>query len=101
VRGVAEIKLSAKARIDLARISEFSAERFGDDVADEYARGFNEAFDLLRDHPMSGQARPDYGKTSRCKIHRSHRILYRVAGDTVFVQRFLHHSQKVPAHLKQ
>lgn len=101
VRGVAEIKLSAAARRDLARISEFSAERFGDNVADEYTRGFQEAFGLLRRHPLSGQDRPDFRKGSRCKVHGSHRILYRVNGNTVFVQRILHHSQHVPAHLKQ
>lgn len=101
VRGVAEIKLSAAARSDLARIGEFGAEHFGDDVADDYARGFLEAFELLRRHPLAGQARPDFRKGTRCKLHRSHRILYRVAGDIVFIQRILHHSRDVPRHLPE
>jgi toxin ParE1/3/4 len=97
---VAEIKLSSAARRDLARIDEFSAAQFGDDVADDYLRGLNAAFELLKRHPKAGQLRRDYGKVTRCKVYRSHRILYRLEGDTVFVQRILHHSQHVPNHLQ-
>lgn len=94
------IKLSAAARSDMARIDHYSIEQFGDEVAARYLRGFNEAFDDLRHYPHSGQARPDYGDGTRCRMHRSHRILYRVTGDVVFIQRILHFSQNVPAHLK-
>ena len=94
--GVAEVKLSSAARRDLARIDEFSAAQFGEEVADEYMRGLDAAFELLKRHPKAGQARREYGKNARCKVQRSHRILYRLEGDTVFVQRVLHHSQHVP-----
>lgn len=101
VPGVAEVKFSSTARRDLARIDDYSAEQFGGDVADTYARGFNEAFALLADVPFAGEARPDFGKDVRCKVHRSHRILYRVRGDTVFVERILHHSQDSRRHLSK
>ena len=96
-----DIKVSRAARSDLDAINEYGAERFGNDLAEDYSRGFTQALELLSRHPYAGQARPDYGKDARCKDYRRHRILYRVAGDTVFVQRVLHHSQHVPAHLEQ
>ena len=96
---MAEIKLSAAARRDLARIDEFSAAEFGGDVADEYIRGLKTDFDLLKRHPRAGEAQREYGAGVRCKVHRSHRIIYRIDGKTVFVQRILHHSQHVPKHL--
>ena len=97
---MARIRLSAAARSDLARIDDYSAERFGDEVAADYVRGFADVFEQLQRFPLSGQARPDYREGTRCKLHRSHRILYRVTDDVVFIQRILHHSQNVPAHLK-
>jgi plasmid stabilization system protein ParE len=39
MHGVADVKLSSAARRDLARIGEFSAAQFGDEVADGYLRG--------------------------------------------------------------
>jgi toxin ParE1/3/4 len=89
---VAEVKLSSTARRDLAGIDAYSAEEFGDKVADKYTRGMNEAFAMLADVPFAGEARPDYGKGVRCKVFKSHRILYRVESDIVFVQRILHHA---------
>ena len=98
---MAEVKLSATARRDLAGIDAYSAEVFGDKVADDYTRGMNEAFAMLADVPFAGEARPDYGKGVRCKVFGSHRILYRVEGEIVYVQRILHHGQDVRAHPKQ
>ncbi len=98
-RDVAEVKLSAASRRDLANIDEYGAQQFGDDVADAYSRGLKDAFLLLADVPFAGEARPDYGRGVRCIVHRRHRILYRVDGDTVFVLRILHHSQDVRSRL--
>ena len=98
---MAEVKLSAAARRDLARIDDFSTAEFGGDVADEYTRGLKTVFDLLKRHPRAGEAQHEYGAGVRCKVHRSHRIIYRIDGKTVFVQRILHHSQHVPRHLPE
>lgn len=97
---VARIKFSSAARNDLAEIDDYGATRFGDEIAAGYARGFLEVFALLREYPLAGRHRPELREGTRCKRHRSHLIFYRVAGDTVFVQRILHHSQDLPAHLK-
>lgn len=95
---MAKVKLSAAARRDLARIDDYGAEHFGDEAADAYTRGLNEAFSFLADVPFGAEARPD-GEGVRCKVHRRHRILYRVGDETVFVQRILHYSRDVPRHL--
>lgn len=98
-RGVAEVRLSAAARPDIVRIDELFAAEFGKDVADEYTRGLKVAFDLLKRHPRAGAAHSEYGAGVRCKAHRGHRIIYRIEGKTVLVQRILHRSQHVLKHL--
>ncbi|MBU6266821.1 MAG: type II toxin-antitoxin system RelE/ParE family toxin [Sphingomonadales bacterium] len=97
---MARIRLSAAARSDLAAIDDYGAHHFGDEAAADYARGFREVFSLLRAYPLSGTPRPELRDGTRSKRHRSHLIFYRLAEDTVFVQRILHHSQDTSAHLK-
>lgn len=98
--GVARLKLSAAARGDLAAIDDYGVAQFGEHIAAEYARGFHEVFSTLSQYPQLGVLRPEFREGTRCKLHRSHLIFYRVANDTVFVQRILHHSQDISAHLK-
>ena len=98
-RGVREVKISHLARDDLAAIDEYGVDQFGDIVASEYSGGLADALELLSHHPDAGQARPEFGKNIRCKVHRKHRILYRVTGDSVFVERIMHHSRDIPRHL--
>jgi toxin ParE1/3/4 len=86
-----EIKAEAKA--DLASIHAFSIDRFGDDVADIYLRGFYEAFDRLTEYPEIGSLLPIIRPPMRSLRHRSHRILYSFDSETILITRILHHSQ--------
>jgi toxin ParE1/3/4 len=88
----AKLRLSRAAEIELEAIDAFSFEQFGDDVATAYMRGFDELFDLLRRHPRAGRESGELGKGLRQIMHRSHRILYRVAKDEVLIVRVLHHA---------
>jgi len=97
---VARFKVSAAARNDLAAIDEYGAERFGDEAAAAYSLGFKEAFLFLRQYPLAGRQRPELRAGTRCKTYRRHLIFYRFTDDTVFIQRILHHSQDIPAHLR-
>ena len=81
------------AKADLADIDDYSADQFGQEVADAYARGFNETFDLLRLHPEAGAAKPELGKAIRCIVHRKHRIFYTVNHGTVLIVRIVHHAR--------
>ncbi len=66
--------------------------RFGDDIAEAYMHGFDEAFALLRDFPLSAPLRPELGDDLRCLVHRQHRILYKVSNETVLIVRIVHHA---------
>ncbi|WP_295528368.1 type II toxin-antitoxin system RelE/ParE family toxin [Novosphingobium sp. Chol11] len=97
---MAKIKFSAAARKDLAAIDEYGAAQFGDEIASEYARGFQVVFSLLGQYTLAGRLRSELREGTRCKVHRRHLIFYRFTDDTVFIQRILHHSQDIPAHLR-
>jgi toxin ParE1/3/4 len=98
---VADLRFTAIARVDLASIHEYSADRFGDDVADSYIRDLTSAFGLLREHPSAGAAMPDLGRSIRCLTHRSHRIFYRMDKTLVLVLRIIHHAQDARGALRK
>lgn len=98
--GVPSFKVTVAARYDLADIDDYSIERFGEEAAASYARGFTEAFLFLAQYPLSGRPRPELSADTRCKTYRSHLIFYRYADDTVFIQRVLHHLQDAAIHLR-
>lgn len=98
--GVAKLRLSADARADLAEIDSYGAMRFGDEAAAIYSRGFNKVWARLREYPFSAPPRNEFGEGIRCFIHRSHRVLYRVEGETVQIARILHYSRDVGKALR-
>jgi toxin ParE1/3/4 len=87
-----KLRLSSAAEAELEAIDAFSFEQFGDEVASVYMRRFYELFDLLRRHPLAGQAAPDLGRGLRSLSHRSHRILYQASKNEVLIVRVLHHA---------
>jgi toxin ParE1/3/4 len=89
---VAEVEFSNAAEADLVDIDEFSEARFGDEVADIYMHGFDEAFELLKEFPLRAPLRPDLGKGIRCLVHRQHRIFYSGNADKVLIVRVVHHA---------
>jgi toxin ParE1/3/4 len=89
---MARLTLTPAARADLVEIDEWGYQQFAHDVADDYSRKLKSAFGQLADHPLCGQAVPEYGKGYRCLMHRKHRIFYKVDGDVVRVVRILHHA---------
>ena len=97
---MARVFPSPEARADLLEIREFSLDRFGPDVADAYFLGFDEAFDLLANHPRIGEARPKLGKGIRCLVHQRHRIFYRVDGEVILIVRVVHHARDARQALK-
>lgn len=94
---MAEVRLSAAARADLVEIRRHSLAHFGGAAADRYFRGFKRVFNLLADRPLVGVGHPEFGPAVRRFSHESHRIFYRVDGETVRVMRILHHARRVDA----
>jgi toxin ParE1/3/4 len=98
---VAEVRLRAAAAEDLAAILEYSVERFGNEVGEDYLRSFGQAFDLLGRHPKAGSLRADIQPPIRCLPHRSHRIFYDLDAQTVWIVRVLHHAMDVERWLAE
>lgn len=98
---MAEVRLSKAAGADLAEIDAFGSERYGDEATAAYQRGIDRVLTRLKDFPLSGEDRPDYGNGIRCVVHRSHRILYLVCADKIVIARILHHSRDVPRHIPE
>ena len=92
---MAEVRYSPKARADLAEIDDYGAEVFGDEVAADYARGFNDVWDRLEIHPRIGSRQPALGRLVRGIVHRRHRIFYEVEGEVVLILRIFHHARDV------
>jgi toxin ParE1/3/4 len=97
---MAKLILTPAARGDMVEIDEWGYQQFGKEVADNYSRKLLSAFDQLADHPLSGKATPEYGKTYRCLIHSRHRIFYAVNDDVVRIIRILHHAMNAKRILK-
>jgi|TARA_R110002124_G_scaffold283909_1_gene460480 toxin ParE1/3/4 len=90
---VAKIVVSSAARADLAEIDAYSVRHFGEDAADAYLRGFNAAFEQLRQYPLAGVAQEELGPGIRCLTHRRHRIFHVVKDEIVLIVRIVHHAQ--------
>lgn len=96
---VPTLELSPLAKEDLADIREYSVVQFGEDVADDYVRGFAEAFDRLIDFPKIGPVVPNVTGERRMLSHRSHYIFYRLNGDSIWIIRILHKARDAEATL--
>ena len=99
-QSLAEVEFSNTAEADLVEIDEFSVVRFGEDTAELYMHGFDEAFALLKDFPLAAPLRPDLGQDIRCLVHRQHRILYRATASKVLIVRIVHHARDAKHALK-
>jgi len=97
---MAELRLSAAAQRDLDQIAEDGVRDHGPDVSERHIEGFRRLFQLLRDHPLAGQDWPEPALGVRTLSHRPHRIVYRVVGDRVIVDRILHHARDIGRALK-
>jgi toxin ParE1/3/4 len=96
---VTRLELSAPAQTDLDEILTYSRLSFDEDVAAEYFFSFDEAFALLRRHPLAGAAVDDIRAELRRLSHRQHRIFYRVVDNKVRVLRILHHAMDTDKRL--
>lgn len=98
-RNVARLEIRAAAEFDLDDTMAFSAEQFGESVAEAYLRGFYEAFDKLAEYPLLGHLVPHIIPPTRCLTHRRHHIYYRQDVATVVIERILHVSMDRRRHI--
>lgn len=88
-----KFRLTLAAQRDLNMIQDHGLAEFGVVAVRAHMEGFDRTFGLLRDHPLSGQARPDIGERIRVFSHPPHRILYRLADDALVIARVVHAAQ--------
>ncbi|KQT32357.1 hypothetical protein ASG29_11175 [Sphingomonas sp. Leaf412] len=87
---MARLRISRLAGGDLDEIRVVGEERFGPAATLRHLGSLGRAFDLLRDQPLAGQARPEYGEGIRSITRRPHRILYRLVHGEVEIVRVIH-----------
>jgi toxin ParE1/3/4 len=95
------LRVSAEARRDLQTIGMDGRRRHGRAAAESHIEGFRRLFALLRDQPFAGQAWPDLDLGVRSLSHRPHRILYRVVGDVVVIDRIIHQARDIRSALPE
>ena len=84
------LRLSRAAQHDLEDIQETGLLEFGIHATRNHMAGFERIFALLRERPLTGQDRPDFGAGIRSFSHRPHRLLYRVERGEILIVRILH-----------
>jgi toxin ParE1/3/4 len=89
------VQLSEAAAADLEAIFHYGAEHFGEEIAEDYVRGFQAAFDTISEYPKIGSVHDLVRPPIYSLSHGSHRIFYDLFSNRVVVQRVLHKTMDV------
>jgi toxin ParE1/3/4 len=84
------LKQSHRASADLNNIYDYGAYNHGIEAALGYIDDIERRFRLLPEHPRSGRAEDAIVMGLRSIQSGSHRIYYRIDGDTILIDRILH-----------
>lgn len=88
-----DLRISGDAGDDLDAIWRYTRDNYGGVAADEYLRGFNHLFALLRERPEAGAVVPGVRPETRSFGHRRHRAYYRIVEHRVEIVRIAHKAQ--------
>lgn len=95
----ARLRLLAMAQDDLIAARRYSRREFGVNAADRLIDDLNRVFSLLQENPAAGAEVSRSLPGIRSFSKRGHRIFYRIDGETIVIQRILHHSRDAQHHL--
>lgn len=87
---MAGYSLSKAAEIDIASIAEYTFDMFGIEQALAYRDGLIRAFEFLAEFPRAARERTELAHSARVYPYQSHLIVYRIAGNGIFIQRVRH-----------
>jgi len=87
---MATIRLTARARRDLEKISEDTRGTHGRNQVVLYRQVFQDAFSRLAELPQIGVERPDIKPDYRSLVAGHHFILYRIDGDFIDIVAIRH-----------
>ncbi len=91
-----KVILSVEAENDLEEIYDYSVDRFGLKVADEYFSQMVEGFDRIAQFPESAIVRNELTADLRSKVYGSHVIFFKVQPEQILIIRILHQSRDMP-----
>lgn len=92
-------RLSNEAEQDLLDIYLYSHETFGEEQADKYLSGLENAFQMISCSPRIGRERTDIDPLVRCIEHGKPVIFYDLYEEHVLIVRVLHGRMDVKRHL--
>ena len=90
------IRLTARARRDLASIAAYTKEVHGSRQARVYSQLIQDAFERLETHPRIGIDRRQLKTGYRNLLAGRHFILYRIVGDYIDIMAIRHQSEDLP-----
>uniref|UniRef100_UPI0035C97679 type II toxin-antitoxin system RelE/ParE family toxin n=1 Tax=uncultured Sphingomonas sp. TaxID=158754 RepID=UPI0035C97679 len=93
------LEISDHADADLTEILRHGCATFGDEVGERYFLSFDETFQLLCRYPHIGEVSRVWSGDVRTRVHRSHRLFYRVEAERLFVGRVIHVKRQIDADL--
>lgn len=83
-------QLSKLAIQDLEYIFKFTLEFWSLSQAEEYHKLINLEFKSICQNPLSGKSIDEIKDNHRCKIIKSHYIIYKEIDQTIYIDRILH-----------
>jgi toxin ParE1/3/4 len=92
---VAEIRISARAAMDIRDIARFTIRTFGVNQARRYRDDLQRCFESLADNPMLGRSAEALAAKLRRFELRSHVVFYRPDEGGILVVRVLHASTDI------
>jgi toxin ParE1/3/4 len=93
------LRESRRAQADIVEIVRYGAERFGPVRTKAYLEQIELRYRRLRELPESGRADRELHPDVRSISCGSHRIYYRIDGDTIIIHRILHMAADAKRHL--
>ena len=95
-----EIRLTPRARRDLAEIHDWTWFRFGQKQADNYVSEIAESFRLVADNPTLARDAGNVREGLKKIVAGSHIVFLRYNSKTVTIVRILHGAMDYRKHLK-
>jgi len=89
-----KLRIARQAQKDLQEIQTRSLIEFGVPTTRNFMSGFDEIFLRLRNYPLIGRVRPEFGRDVRSCLHAPYVVFYRYETDVVSIQRILHTARR-------
>ncbi len=96
-----KIRISNLAILDLENIFEYTMNKWSLQQAEEYYKGIQSEFDAISLNPALGKSIQEIKKNHRCKVCKSHFIIYKVENEIVFIDRILHQRMNITEILNE